>query len=165
MNTKTNNNVSQPTTRLSSLDAFRGITIALMILVNMASIAGKDVYPPLLHAKWYGWTVTDFIFPFFLFIIGVAMAFSLSKYTEGNKSKFTALRRIIRRTIILFILVLFGLSCLVIGGIWDIFFPINKKLWTSSYVVFTTGWALLVLAGCYELIEVRHRKGGESLLR
>jgi predicted acyltransferase len=52
-------------------------------------------------------------------------------------------------------LVLFGLSCLVIGGIWDLAFPINKKLWTSSYVVLTTGWALLLLAFCYELIDVR----------
>ena len=118
MNTITTPNVSQPTTRLSSLDVFRGITIALMILVNMASIAGKDVYPPLLHAKWHGWTVTDFIFPFFLFIIGVAMAFSLSKYTEGNKSKFAALGRIFRRTIILFILGLF------LNGFW------NQGIWT-----------------------------------
>ncbi|MCX7596699.1 MAG: DUF5009 domain-containing protein, partial [Fischerella sp.] len=55
-------------------------------------------------------------------------------------------------------LVLFGLSCLVIGGIWDLAFPINKKLWTSSYVVFTTGWALLLLASCYELIEVRQMR-------
>lgn len=52
-------------------------------------------------------------------------------------------------------LVLFGLICLVVGGIWDLAFPLNKKLWTSSYVIFTSGWALLLLAACYELIEVR----------
>lgn len=52
-------------------------------------------------------------------------------------------------------LVLFALVCLAIGWVWDMAFPINKKIWTSSYVVFTTGWALLVFAACYELIEVR----------
>ena len=52
-------------------------------------------------------------------------------------------------------LVLFGLCCLVIAIIWDVAFPINKKIWTSSYVLFTTGWALMLLAACYELIEVR----------
>lgn len=69
--------------RLTSLDVFRGITIAAMILVNMAGVA-DDVYPPLAHADWHGCTPTDLVFPFFLFIIGVAMTFSLSKYTEGN---------------------------------------------------------------------------------
>ena len=52
-------------------------------------------------------------------------------------------------------LVLFGLSSIVVGGLWDVIFPINKKLWTSSYVLFTAGWALLLLAVCCELIEVR----------
>jgi predicted acyltransferase len=58
-------------------------------------------------------------------------------------------------------LVLVGLSCLVVGEVWGFWFPINKKLWTSSYVIFTTGWALILLAACYEWIEVRsqHRWG------
>lgn len=286
--------------RLTSLDVFRGITIAGMILVNMASIADPNVYAPLLHAQWHGCTPTDLVFPFFLFIVGVAMAFSLSKYTEKNKPDASVYWRILRRAAILFALgvllngfwnkglwtfdlstirvmgvlqrislsyllaslavlnlprkgqwilagvlllgywltmmyvpvpgygagvltregnfgayidrlmipaahlykgdgfnnlgdpeglfstlpavvsvligyftgqwirtkkdtysetsmdlVLFGLSSLVIGGIWDLAFPINKKLWTSSYVIFTSGWALLLLAACYELIEVR----------
>ncbi|GAB1543549.1 lpg1661 family Dot/Icm T4SS effector [Scytonema sp. NUACC21] len=287
--------------RLTSLDVFRGITVAAMILVNMASIAEPNVYAPLLHAQWHGWTVTDLVFPFFLFIVGVAMAFSLSKYTDNSKPAAPVYWRILRRAAILFALglllngfwnkglwtfdlstirmmgvlqrisltyllaslavlslprkgqwilagvllvgywlvmmyvpvpgygagvltregnfgayidrliipkahlykgdgfnnlgdpeglfstipavvsvlagyftgqwirnkkdinssetsmdlVLFGLSCLTIGGIWDLAFPINKKLWTSSYVVFTSGWALLLLAACYELIEVR----------
>ncbi|MUG96694.1 DUF1624 domain-containing protein [Scytonema sp. UIC 10036] len=286
--------------RLTSLDVFRGITIAGMILVNMASIADPNVYAPLLHAQWHGCTPTDLVFPFFLFIVGVAMAFSLSKYTEKNKPDASVYWRILRRAAILFTLglllngfwnqgiwtfdlstirimgvlqrislsyllaslavlnlprrkqwilagvlllgywltmmyipvpgygagvltreghfgayidrliipathlykgdgfnnlgdpeglfstipavvsvligyftgqwirnkkdthsetsmdlVLFGLSCLVIGGIWDLAFPLNKKLWTSSYVIFTSGWALLLLAACYELIEVR----------
>lgn len=299
----------KPPSRLVSLDVFRGITIAAMILVNMAGVADQ-VYPLLLHADWHGCTPTDLIFPFFLFIVGVAMAFSLSKYIDNNSSITTESNpnyllnkknrkvlywRIIRRSIILFALglllngfwnydfnnirimgilqrislsyffaaliilklpkrrqyliaflllisywiamslipvpgygignltrdgnigayldrliigtahlykgdnfnslgdpeglfstipaivsvlfgyftgewlrkqpiksrtsiglVLVGISCLIIGQVWGFWFPINKKLWTSSYVVFTTGWALLLLAACYELIEVRN---------
>ena len=287
--------------RLSSLDVFRGITIAAMILANMAGVAGDVyVYRPLSHSEWHGCTPTDLIFPCFLFIVGVAMTFSLSKYTAENKPTKAVYLRILRRTAILFILglvlngfwnqgvwtfdlssirlmgvlqrialtylfaslivlklprksqwlvagglliaywltmmyipvpdygagvltregnfgafidrliipkahlykgdgfnflgdpeglfstipaivsvlagyftgqwikdkkqatshtsmdlVLFGLCCLVIAIIWDVAFPINKKIWTSSYVLFTTGWALMLLAACYELIEVR----------
>ncbi len=320
--------------RLTSLDIFRGITVAGMILVNMASIAEPDVYAPLLHASWNGCTFADLVFPFFLFIVGVAMAFSLSKYTDakvkaekqtdavGVMEQFLASEsdasvsspalskplptpsppfgKIFRRALILFALGLFlnifwnkgpwtfdfgslrymgvlqrislsylfaslavltlprkgqwilagtllvgywlammylpvpgfgsgllleenpganlaafvdrsiipsahlhasfkklgdpeglfstipaivsvllgyfsgqwiltqpvktrtsiglvlaGVTCLVVGFAWGWVFPINKKLWTSSYVVFTTGWALLLLAACYELIEVR----------
>ncbi|BAZ54173.1 hypothetical protein NIES4103_68580 [Nostoc sp. NIES-4103] len=284
--------------RLTSLDVFRGITIAGMILVNMVGVA-DDVYPPLAHAEWHGCTPTDLVFPFFLFIVGVAMTFSLSKYTEANKPTKAVYWRILRRAAILFALglllngfwnkgiwtfdlsnirfmgvlqrisltyllaslavlnlprkgqwivaavlligywlalmyipvpgygagvltrdgnfgayidrliipkahlyagdgyknlgdpeglfstipaivsvlagyftgqwirsqpvqsrtsiglALFGIGCLIIGWAWGWTFPINKKLWTSSYVVFTSGWALLLLAACYELIEVR----------
>jgi predicted acyltransferase len=291
--------------RLTSLDVFRGMTITGMILVNMAGVA-EQVYPSLLHADWNGCTPTDLVFPFFLFIIGVAIAFSLSKYTNVPNlyipplSKGSLYWRIVRRSVILFALglllngfwnydwktirimgvlqrislayllatlivlnlprrgqwaiafllligywlamslipvpgygvgnlsregnlgayidrlligtahlykgdnynsmgdpeglfstlpavvsvllghftgewlrkqpiksstsmdlVLVGLSCLVVGEVWGFWFPINKKLWTSSYVIFTTGWALILLAACYEWIEVRsqHRWG------
>jgi predicted acyltransferase len=52
-------------------------------------------------------------------------------------------------------LLMFGLAAVVIGLLWNGFFPINKKLWTSSFVVFTTGWGLISLAACYELVDVR----------
>jgi len=52
-------------------------------------------------------------------------------------------------------LILFGLCSLVLGHLWGIFFPVNKQLWTSSYVLVAAGWSLLLLAACYELIEVR----------
>ncbi len=299
--------LQKPSKRLTSLDVFRGIAITGMILVNMAGVADQ-VYPPLLHADWNGCTPTDLVFPFFLFIVGVAIAFSLSKYTDSRDSSVALTPqtkgswgglywRIIRRSAILFglglllngfwnydwstirimgvlqrislayllaalavlklprkgqwvlaallligywvgmsfvsvpgygagnltrdgnlgayidrliigtahlykgdqfnsmgdpeglfstlpavvnvlfgyftgewlrkqpvkshtslNLVLVGLSCLVIGQLWGFWFPINKKLWTSSYVVFTTGWALLLLAACYEWIEVRRRQ-------
>ena len=64
--------------RLISLDAFRGATIALMILVNTPG-TWAHVYAPLRHAKWHGCTLTDLVFPFFLFIIGVSMRFSFEK--------------------------------------------------------------------------------------
>lgn len=285
--------------RLTSLDVFRGITIVGMIVVNMASLVEPNVYPPLLHSDWNGCTPTDLVFPFFMFIVGVAMSFSLSKYTDGNKPTASIYWRIFRRAAILFVLglflngffnqgiwtfdlstirimgvlqrislgylfgslivlnlprkgqwilagvllvgywlammylpvpgygagvltrdgnlgayvdrliiakdhlykgdnfnhlgdpeglfgtipaiitvligyfagqwirsqavktrtsvglVLFGIGCLIVGYLWGLTFPINKKLWTSSFVVFTAGWALLLLAICYELIEVR----------
>ena len=61
--------------RLVSLDAFRGLTIAAMILVNNPGDWGH-VYWPLGHAPWHGWTPTDLIFPFFLFIVGVSLTLS-----------------------------------------------------------------------------------------
>lgn len=64
--------------RLISLDAFRGFTIASMVLVNNPG-DWNNAYSQLLHAKWHGWTFTDWIFPFFLFIVGVSMVFSISK--------------------------------------------------------------------------------------
>ena len=286
--------------RLTSLDVFRGIAIAGMILVNKAGVADQ-VYPFLEHAKWHGCTPTDLVFPFFLFIVGVAMIFSLSKYNEENRPTAAVYRRIFRRVVILFVLglllngfwtynwdtirimgvlqrislaylfatlivinvprkgqwaialllligywvamslipvpdygagnlsspegnfasyidrliigtkhlhpgdafktmgdpeglfstlpaivtvligyftgdwlrlqpvqrrtsiglVLFGIGCLGVGWAWGLVFPINKRLWTSSYVLFSSGWALLLLAACYELIEVRNRRWGK----
>ena len=66
-----------PSQRLVSLDLFRGATIAGMFVVNTPG-SWDHVYPQLLHAEWNGWTYTDTIFPFFLFIVGVSMAFSFS---------------------------------------------------------------------------------------
>src|SRR4051812_42253852 len=63
--------------RLQSLDIFRGVTIAGMLLVN--NVDEAHAYAPLLHSPWHGWTPTDLIFPFFLFIVGVAIPFSLAK--------------------------------------------------------------------------------------
>lgn len=87
------------TKRLIALDVFRGATIALMILVNNPGTWGA-IYPPLRHAAWHGWTPTDFVFPFFLFIVGVAMAFSFRKYDYRLNAP--ALKKIIRRTLIIF---------------------------------------------------------------
>ncbi|WP_299415196.1 DUF5009 domain-containing protein [Acaryochloris sp. IP29b_bin.148] len=293
---------SFPSSRLSSLDVFRGIAIAGMLMVNTAGIV-KQSYPQLQHADWHGWTLADLVFPFFLFVLGAAMAFSLARYTQTfSQPKLSVYIRILRRSIILFLLglllngfwaydlstlrimgvlqrisltylasavivlklprkgqwgvtglllvgywlalsfipipefgagnltrignfgaymdrmmigiahlyqgdqfngmgdpeglfstlpaiatVLLGyftgdwlrhrssglklrtsrqsLTLLFYGGmstglglLWNLWFPINKKLWTSSYVLFTAGISLLLLAACYELIEVRRRR-------
>ncbi|MFQ5751268.1 MAG: acyltransferase family protein [bacterium] len=273
--------------RLVSLDAFRGISIAGMILVNNPG-TWSYVYPPLEHAEWHGWTPTDLIFPFFLFIIGVAMTFSFAKRLSAVENKRPLYIKIVRRSLILFGLGLFlngfpfynfetiripgvlqriavvyffaaiitlnthlrgqawaagillflywalmklipvpglgaghlsmdgnlaayidnallhghiyretwdpegilstipaiattlcgvlvghlirskkeksdivgwifviGWGAIVVGLVWDIWFPINKNLWTSSYVVFTAGAALQFLGVCYWLIEVK----------
>ena len=68
--------------RLIALDVFRGLTIALMFTVNNPG-TWSFIYDPLEHAKWSGWTPTDFVFPFFLFTVGVSAWFSLKKYQGG----------------------------------------------------------------------------------
>lgn len=293
--------VSKPSMRLRSLDVFRGMAIAGMILVNNPG-SWEHVYSPLLHAEWHGFTPTDLVFPAFLYIVGVAMAYSLARYTEAENAKPTPQLYwgIVRRTIILFALglflnasslvmnylfkgaslselanlrimgvlqrislayffasliilnlrrrqqwilaaiilwgywlamslipvpgfgagnlslegnlaayldrlllgtehlykqgfdpeglfstlpaivtvligyftghwlrhqprqsrtslglMLFGFGSLMGGWFWDFAFPINKQLWTSSYVLYSAGWSLLILAFCYELIEIR----------
>jgi len=92
--------------RLLSLDAFRGITITGMILVNNPG-TWQAVYPPLRHAIWNGWTPTDFIFPFFLFIVGVAIVYAFAnRQASGVTSKVLYLK-IVKRMILLFILGLY----------------------------------------------------------
>ena len=73
-------------TRLLSLDAFRGFTIASMVLVNNPGDWGH-IYSQLGHAEWNGWTFTDWVFPFFLFICGVSMTFSLGRRAEMGNDK------------------------------------------------------------------------------
>src|SRR5438270_8877321 len=73
--------------RLMSLDIFRGITIAGMILVNDPG-SWQNIYWPLEHAEWHGWTPTDLVFPFFVFIVGVSMALSFrSRIAKGADKK------------------------------------------------------------------------------
>jgi predicted acyltransferase len=87
-------------TRLTSLDLFRGATIAAMILVNNP---GNDhPYWPLEHAEWNGWTPTDLIFPFFLFIVGVSLVFSFESRLNRGDSRAALLRHAFRRAVIIF---------------------------------------------------------------
>ncbi len=280
-----------PKGRLVSLDAFRGLTIAGMILVNNPG-SWAYVYWPLGHAAWHGWTPTDLIFPYFLFIVGVAIPFSFSRRLAEGADKLALLRHVARRSLILIALglamraipdfditemryygvlqriglvyfaaaglylwlaprgrwvttgvLLFGywalmswvpapgfaagdlspdgnlaayidrllldghlwqdtwdpegllstlpaiatsllgiftgewlrsgrgggelvkgmwiagVACTALGLVWDLSFPINKNLWTSSYVVFTAGTALLLFGTMYWAIDVRRWRG------
>jgi predicted acyltransferase len=281
--------------RLLSLDVFRGATIAAMILVNNP---GTDVaYAALEHAHWNGWTPTDLIFPFFLFIVGVSLTLSFRSRMEKGGSRITLLLHTVRRSAIIFLIGLFlngfphfhagtwrvagvlqriavaylaasiitlyartrgialwivsllvgywiamrfipvpglgmpgtdmpllapdgnlswyldklylpgrfyektrdpegilstfpaiatvligvltgewlhrtmdatkkvagmlafGAAGIVAGQIWHIWFPINKKLWTSSFVLFTAGCGLIALAVCYWVCDVKLRRG------
>jgi predicted acyltransferase len=93
-----------PTTttgRLASLDAFRGLTIAGMLLVNNPG-TWSSIYAPLRHAEWHGWTPTDLAFPFFLFLVGVAMTFSYGKLLERGAGRGPLLLKALRRSAILF---------------------------------------------------------------
>lgn len=289
--------------RLTSLDLFRGATIAAMILVNNP---GNDhAYWPLEHAEWNGWTPTDLIFPFFLFIVGVSLVFSSQSRLNRGDSKSVLLGHAFRRSVIIFAIGLamnyvpvlaspsasvglripgvlqrigicylaasilflymrpkgrilvaaallisywilmrfvpvpgfgvpgrdipllhpdanlaayldrkfllwrstrlweitrdpegilstlpaiatallgvftgewlrskrspqtkafgmlsFGVVGLILGRTWGIWFPINKKLWTSSYVLFTAGLALVCLALCYWATDIKRWRGG-----
>jgi predicted acyltransferase len=275
--------------RLVSLDVFRGLTVAGMVLVNNPG-TWRAVYAPLRHADWHGLTPTDLVFPFFLFIVGVAIPLALGRRLAEGERRGSIIRRIVRRAAIIFALglalhavanpdlatlripgvlqriavcylvaaVLFvttgwrtqailaavtlfgywaalalvpvpgfgagdlgkegnlaawldrtllgphiwrvgrvydpegilstvpaivttltgvftgrylarvrppaatvrgllvaGAMGIAAGLLWDPWFPINKSLWSSSYVVFTTGAALVALAACYWLIEIR----------
>ncbi len=93
--------------RLRSLDVFRGLTIAAMILVNDAGDWDKT-YWPLLHAEWHGWTPTDLVFPFFLFAVGVAIPYAFAGRLARSGGDLGPLhRQIVRRTLLLFALGLF----------------------------------------------------------
>ena len=92
--------------RLVSLDVFRGLTIAGMILVNNPG-SWKYVIGPLRHAEWLGWTPADTVFPSFLFIVGVAITFSFGKRLGVGEKKRTLYLKIFRRALILFTLGLF----------------------------------------------------------
>lgn len=275
--------------RLVSLDVFRGITIAGMVLVNNPG-TWEHIYWPLEHAQWHGWTPTDLVFPFFLFIVGVAITLAFSSRVEMGGSKRDLYVKVIKRSLIIFAIGLFlnafphfhlsvlripgvlqriavcyllasliflntriatqiaitiallifycvlvkfvpapgflagdltregslpsfvdrlvfgkhvwsqakvydpegilstipalattligvltghwlrtektryekvaamfvvGAMCIAVGWGWNAFFPINKALWTSSYVLFTGGLALQFLGLCYWLIDIK----------
>lgn len=82
--------------RLLSLDVFRGLTIAGMLLVNNPG-TWSAIYPPLEHAEWHGWTPTDLIFPFFLFIVGITTHLSLTSRRKRGASDGEIVRQILRR--------------------------------------------------------------------
>ena len=93
--------------RLLSLDVFRGITIAGMVLVNNPG-TWSAIYPPLEHAEWHGATPTDLVFPFFLFIVGISITLALGKRVETGGINRDIYLKIFRRS-----LTIFGLGLLM----------------------------------------------------
>lgn len=91
--------------RLLSLDVFRGLTVAGMLLVNNPG-SWATIYPPLEHATWNGWTPTDLIFPFFLFIVGITTHLSLESRRARGDDEGAIVRQIVKRGLLI---ILFGL--------------------------------------------------------
>jgi len=121
---------TQPNTpapaRLMSLDVFRGATIAAMILVNNPG-NWSAIYGPLDHAEWHGWTFTDLIFPFFIWIVGVAIPLSTARRLEQGQSRKQLLLHALRRSVIIFALGFFLNSFSVL---------LNSALWRDGFL----GW-------------------------
>jgi predicted acyltransferase len=121
--------------RLASVDAFRGATMAAMVIVNTPGDWGT-VYWPLLHASWHGWTPTDLIFPFFLFIVGVSITLSRKSASWGS---------IARRAAIIFALGLF------LNG-----YPrFDLATWRIPGVLQRIAICYLVAAGVYHFLMAR----------
>ena len=157
--------------RLLSLDILRGITIVGMILVNNPG-TWESIYAPLRHAEWNGLTPTDLVFPFFMFIMGVSMSFALSRFDHHFSRGFII--KLVRRTVILFLLGLFlswfSLVCtgveqpfshIRILGVLQLFSygcPLNKKVWSPTFVLVTCGFASLLLVFLTWLIDIRKKQ-------
>lgn len=153
--------------RLLSLDAFRGLTIATMILVNTPG-SWAHLYPLLKHASWHGCTLTDLVFPFFLFIVGVALRFSLKKFDFRPSAALQ--RKILGRTVTIFILGLLLNAYPFIRQDWDwstfrimgvlqrialaygfaaiLVLRLNlKQLWSLVFTILAAYWILLWALG------------------
>ncbi len=96
--------LKQPYTRNRSLDVLRGMTIALMIVVNNPG-NWKAIYEPFEHSNWNGFTPTDLVFPTFLFVMGNALSFSMSK--TGTLTQQIFLRKVFKRTVLIFAIGIF----------------------------------------------------------
>lgn len=86
--------------RLASLDVFRGLTVAGMLLVN--NPGSGAAYGPLEHAEWDGWTPTDLVFPFFLLIVGVAIPFAFARRREAGSGRLGLAVNAVRRALVIF---------------------------------------------------------------
>lgn len=150
--------------RLQSLDVFRGVTVAFMLLVNNPG-NWDNIYAPLEHSEWNGCTPTDLVYPFFLFIIGVSSVFSLSRIKENPAEANRIVRKILRRGLTLFLIGIFlslfpffdfrtlrimGVLqriALVYTGASLLFIYLNKKQLLYTGVALLIGYYLLMVAG------------------
>lgn len=126
--------------RLLSLDTFRGITILAMIMVNNPG-TWSAMYGPLRHAEWHGWTITDLIFPFFLFIVGVAIVYAYAGKVEAGEAKGPLVVKAFKRAA-----VLFGLGLLMAA------YPIIQ--WTPEWAWIRPGIYDLRILGVLQRIAL-----------
>ena len=150
------------TERLTSLDAFRGITIAGMILVNNPG-SWEHVYPPLKHAAWHGWTPTDLVYPFFLFIVGVAIALALGRRVGEGVAPGRLHRKIFIRSALIFAVGLllhlvprFDFASLRIPGVLQriaVCYLAAALLYVHSGQKARIAWALASLAGYFLIMK------------
>jgi len=148
--------------RLVSLDVFRGATMALMVLVNNPG-DGAHTYAPLEHAEWNGWTLTDTVFPSFLWIVGVAITLSLGKRMEAGMARRGLFAQVLRRAAILYALGLLvyayplNLSTQRLPGVLQ---RIAVCYLIASAIFLTTGlrgqiiWIVSLLAGYWLLMKL-----------
>jgi predicted acyltransferase len=119
--------------RLVSLDIFRGVTIAGMILVNnLRAWTDTPRFPRLTHAQWNGCTLVDLIFPFFIFIVGVTSVMALDRRIKIGESLVRLYRRIFTRTAALFLLGLVACSYFICGWLFQSLCPpaeTQKSIW------------------------------------
>ncbi|GAC1650202.1 MAG: lpg1661 family Dot/Icm T4SS effector [Gemmatimonadaceae bacterium] len=145
--------------RLLSLDVFRGLTIAAMLLVNDPG-SWAAIYPPLEHAEWNGWTPTDLIFPFFLFIVGITTHLSIAaRRTRGANERALA-RAVLRRGALIFLLgfLLNAFPFFWWGGIDGVAQPtiLDRVVWR---------WEHLRFLGVLQRIGIVYTIGGLIYLR
>ena len=148
--------------RLVSLDVFRGATMALMVLVNNAG-DGAHTYGPLQHSDWNGWTLTDTVFPAFLWIVGVAITLSLGKRIGAGIPRRQLFGQVLRRAAILYVLGLvvyaypFNLSTQRLLGVLQ---RIAICYLIASAIYLTTGvrgqiiWIVSLLAGYWLIMKL-----------
>ncbi len=148
--------------RIVSLDVFRGLTIAAMLLVNDPG-SWSHVYGPLRHATWHGWTLADLVFPFFLFIVGVSVAIALGRRFKAGAQRRPLYIKIIRRALILFALGLllnafpsFELSTLRIPGVLQriaVCYLITAVIFMNSTWKGRLAWAAGLLLAWWAAME------------
>jgi len=124
--------------RLLSLDAFRGFTIACMVLVNYPG-TWEHVYGPLCHVEWNGLTPTDLIFPSFIFMVGVSIAFAYQKRLEAGNSRAQMRNKIIIRALKIYLV---GMFLEVFGTVIHFFQHFSVSMHDPDKFVHLQHWLL-----------------------
>ncbi len=148
--------------RLISLDVLRGITIAGMILVNDPG-SWEYVYAPLRHAEWNGCTPTDLVFPFFLFMVGIAITIALGKRMESGTNTSGLIKKIVKRSLIIFLIGMllngfpyYDLSSIRIPGVLQriaVVYLICSLIFIKTTWVGQLRWAISLLVGYWFLMN------------